>query len=77
MKIPEVGDHYAAQWSAEIFAEEQSLGGGGKSGKSKSIDLKKNGLNAMVNLVTNPPSLTALVEEKRKYRINVTQKRLS
>lgn len=66
VKIPEVGDHYAAQWSEEILAEEQNLGSGGKSGKSKSIDLKKNGLNAMVNLFANPSTLSALVEEKGK-----------
>ncbi|XP_019865503.1 transcriptional adapter 3-B isoform X2 [Aethina tumida] len=65
-KVPEIGNHYAQEWSEELVSEEMNLG---KSPKSKhgSTDGKKSGLAAFVDSLTNQHTqklVAALIEEK-------------
>lgn len=43
MKIPELGDYYANEWTDSVSSMEQELGLGSKSA---SAELKRNGLSA-------------------------------
>jgi transcriptional adapter 3 len=64
VKIPELGDYYANEWNDSTTGMEQELGLGSKS---VGMDLKKNGLSAMVDTFSNPKTqrlLAALIEEK-------------
>ncbi|XP_018332285.1 transcriptional adapter 3-A isoform X2 [Agrilus planipennis] len=71
VKIPEIGDHYTLDWLEEMINQEQSLGSGTRNTKNKTLtlnhELKKNGLNAMVETFSSPFTqrlLAALIEEK-------------
>lgn len=66
MKIPEVGNHYAAEWSEKILEDEQNMVNMGKPGKSKAITVQgKNGINSMMDIMARPlkQCLNAIVEE--------------
>ncbi|XP_071054596.1 transcriptional adapter 3-A [Onthophagus taurus] len=71
VKIPEIGEHYAMEWAESTLNQEQNLSTLGKPTKTKSInfsnDLKKSGLNAMVDTFSSPLTqrlLAGLLEEK-------------
>ncbi|XP_044260968.1 transcriptional adapter 3-A [Tribolium madens] len=64
VKIPELGEYYANEWSDNATGVEQELG---LTTKTVGLDLKKNGLSAMVDTFSNPKTqrlLAALIEEK-------------
>ncbi|CAH0562257.1 unnamed protein product [Brassicogethes aeneus] len=67
IKIPEMGDHYAHEWSEELLSDEQGLGRSPKSKSGQNSDIKKNGLSALVETITSQHTqklLAALKEEK-------------
>ncbi|CAG9855153.1 unnamed protein product [Phyllotreta striolata] len=66
IKIPEIGEHYANNWSDEIINEEQHLGKAHKKSSSTN-DIKKNGLHTMVETFSMPQTqrlLAGLIEER-------------
>ncbi|KAG5883742.1 hypothetical protein JTB14_008584 [Gonioctena quinquepunctata] len=67
IKVPEVGDHYANGWSEEIINDEQNLGKSPSKKPATTVDIKKNGLHAMVETFSTPQTqrlLAALIEER-------------
>lgn len=67
--IPEIGQHYSIEWSEDVLGQERGIGNIQRTAKSKptfSSELKKNGLNAMVDTFSSPLTqrlLAALIEE--------------
>lgn len=53
IKIPDIGDHYAIDWSEDLLGHEKGLSNSQRNSKTKTItfnnELKKNGINAYVN----------------------------
>nr|XP_023023537.1 transcriptional adapter 3 [Leptinotarsa decemlineata] len=67
IQVPEVGDHYANGWSEEIINDEQNLGKSPMKKGTATVDIKKNGLHAMVETFSTPQTqklLAALLEER-------------
>lgn len=71
VKIPELGEHYALQWTDSSVAQEQNIANVAKPIKMKAMpygnDVKKNGLNMIVETFRSPFTqrlLSALLEEK-------------
>lgn len=48
VKVPEIGEHYAMEWTENALNQEQTFGNIGRPSKAKTFnsELKKNGLNA-------------------------------
>ncbi|KAF5295154.1 hypothetical protein FQR65_LT10542 [Abscondita terminalis] len=69
IQIPEVGEHYSIEWSEDVLGHERGISNMQRMGKTKnsfSNELKKNGLNAMVDTFSSPLTqrlLAALIEE--------------
>ncbi|KAF5290838.1 hypothetical protein FQA39_LY14600 [Lamprigera yunnana] len=69
IQIPEIGEHYTINWSDDILNDDKGVGNPPRAPKLKnpfSNELKKNGLNAMVDTFSSPLTqrlLAALIEE--------------
>lgn len=46
MNIPEIGSHYANDWSDECLNDEQHMARSPKSKTGSNIDVKKNGISS-------------------------------
>ncbi|KAF5305942.1 hypothetical protein FQR65_LT18643 [Abscondita terminalis] len=76
VEIPHVGEHYTMDWSSDVLRYECDLNSQ-KQGSTKTVsvkkELKKSGLNAMVDTCSGPFSqrlIAALIEEKESAKAN-------
>ncbi|KAF5298832.1 hypothetical protein FQR65_LT09582 [Abscondita terminalis] len=76
VEIPHVGEHYTMDWSSDVLRYECDLNSQ-KQGSTKTVsvkkELKKSGLNAMVDTFSGPFSqrlIAALIEEKESAKAN-------
>ncbi|XP_056645519.1 transcriptional adapter 3 [Diorhabda sublineata] len=67
IKIPEIGEHYANGWSEDIMNDEQNLGKSHNKKTATTNEIKKSGLNTLVETFSIPQTqrlLAGLLEEK-------------
>ncbi|KAL3290213.1 hypothetical protein HHI36_023572 [Cryptolaemus montrouzieri] len=66
IKVPEIGEHYASEWSDELIFEEQNT-------NTKGNDFKKNGISAILDTLSNSKTqslLSTLPATLDKFRVS-------
>ncbi|KAK9890256.1 hypothetical protein WA026_010366 [Henosepilachna vigintioctopunctata] len=66
IKVPDIGEHFASEWSDDLIFEEPN-------GVCKGNDLKKNGINMILDTLSNPKSqslLSSLPATLEKFRVS-------